>query len=124
MLATRRPSVRPEGRAQAPQRRRGREAQRSAWHSGAGGRSSASGRARIATYVASFFQDWWKLTLYAPQYPHGLRLTISLTGMGGDVHEIDMLNHYIGMGHLAEAAQFERHYAAWGVASSRCSCSR
>ena len=35
--------------------------------------------------------------------------------MGGDVHEIDMLNHYIGMGHLAEAAQFERHYAAWGV---------
>src|SRR5579883_1084121 len=71
--------------------------------------------AAIGTYVASLFQDWWRLTLYAPQYPHGLRLSISLTGMGGDVHEIDMLNHYIGMGHLAEAAAFERHYAAWGV---------
>jgi hypothetical protein len=70
----------------------------------------------VGAYVAAFFQDWWRLTLYAPQYPHGLRLTISLTGMGGDVHEIDMLNHYIGMGHLAEAAQFERHYAGWGVA--------
>lgn len=88
----------------------------SAWHYGRRWGVVALAAAAIGAYVASFFQDWWKLTLYAPQYPHGLRLTLSLTGMGGDVHEIDMLNHYIGMGHLAEAAQFERHYAAWGVA--------
>jgi len=86
------------------------------WHRGLRWGVVGLSLAAIGTYVAAFFQDWWKLTLYAPQYPHGLRLTISLTGMGGDVHEIDMLNHYIGMGHLAEAAQFERHYAAWGVA--------
>jgi hypothetical protein len=86
-----------------------------AWHWGQRWGVVGLAALAVATYVASFFQDWWKLTLYAPQYPHGLRLTISLTGMGGDVHEIDMLNHYIGMGHLAEAAQFERHYAAWGV---------
>src|SRR5271165_6673648 len=89
---------------------------RSRWHPGLRWAVVGLAVGAIGTYVASFFQDWWKLTLYAPQYPHGLRLTISLTGMGGDVHEIDMLNHYIGMGHLAEAAQFERHYAAWGVA--------
>lgn len=69
----------------------------------------------IGLYVASFFQAWWSFTLYAPQYPHGLRLVIGLTGMTGDVHEIDMLNHYIGMGHLADAAKHERELAGWGV---------
>ena len=69
----------------------------------------------IALYVASLFLPWWDLTLYAPQYPHGLHLTISLTGMGGDVREINMLNHYIGMGNLDEAAKHERELAGWGV---------
>jgi hypothetical protein len=55
--------------------------------------------------------------LYAPQYPKGLSLVISLTGMGGDVSEIDLLNHYIGMGHLASAAPVERHLAGYGVAA-------
>jgi hypothetical protein len=55
--------------------------------------------------------------LYAPQYPKGLSLVISLTGMGGDVNEIDLLNHYIGMKHLANAAIFERHSAGYGVAA-------
>jgi hypothetical protein len=90
-------------------------AQPRAWGYGRRWSVAALALAAVGVYVASFFQDWWRLTLYAPQYPHGLRLTISLTGMGGDVHEIDMLNHYIGMGHLAEAAQVERHYAGWGV---------
>ncbi len=91
---------------------------------GAGGTSWGYGRrwgvvalslAAIGTDVGSLFLDWWKLTLYAPQYPHGLRLTMSLRGMGGDVREIDMLNHYIGMGHLAHAASFEREHAVAGV---------
>ncbi len=69
----------------------------------------------IGLYILSFFQPWWSFTLYAPQYPHGLHLSISLTGMGGDVHEIDMLNHYIGMGHLADAAKHERELAGYGV---------
>lgn len=69
----------------------------------------------IGLYVASFFLPWWQLTLYAPQYPHGLHLTISLTGMGGDVREINMLNHYIGMSSLDEAAKHERELAGWGI---------
>ncbi len=87
----------------------------SAWHYGQRWGVVALAIGAIGAYVASFFEAWWNLVLYAPQYPHGLHLTISLTGLGGDVHEIDMLNHYIGMGHMAQAAQFERHHAAWGV---------
>jgi nitrous oxidase accessory protein len=70
----------------------------------------------VALFVLSFFQNWWSIWLYAPQYPKGLRVDIALTGMGGDVHEVDLLNHYIGMPHLENAAPMERHYAAWGVA--------
>ena len=33
----------------------------------------------------------------APQYPRGLRLYAYGTGLAGDVHEINILNHYIGM---------------------------
>lgn len=69
----------------------------------------------VALFAVSFFLPWWRFWLYAPQYPRGLGLVISLTGMSGDVHEIDLLNHYIGMKHLAEAAPLERQIAGWGV---------
>jgi len=68
-------------------------------------------------FAGSFFVPWWQFWLYAPQYPKGLQLVISLTGMGGDVSEIDLLNHYIGMKHLAGAAPMERHLAGYGVAA-------
>lgn len=72
--------------------------------------------AAVAAIVASFFYPWWHITLYAPQYPHGLRMSISLTGVTGDVSEIDELNHYIGMAKLETVATREREYAAYGVA--------
>ena len=37
--------------------------------------------------------------------------------MGGDVAEVDILNHYIGMKHLAGAAPTERQIAGYGVAA-------
>jgi len=73
--------------------------------------------ASVGLFVTSFFQKWWAFVLYAPQYPKGLHLEISLTGMGGDVHEIDLLNHYIGMKHLTDAAPTERKLAGYGVAA-------
>lgn len=85
------------------------------WHTGRRWLVVGLAICAIGLYVASFFQAWWNFTLYAPQYPHGLRLVIGLTGMTGDVHEIDMLNHYIGMAHLADAAKHERELAGWGV---------
>ncbi len=65
--------------------------------------------------VASFFQPYWKMKLEAPQYPNGLYVTAYLSGLKGDVHEIDGLNHYIGMRPLNDAAQFERANSAMMV---------
>lgn len=69
----------------------------------------------LGLWVAAYFQPWWQFYLFAPQYPNGLVLDISLTGLGGDYKEINMLNHYIGMKGLDEAAQLERQLAVWGV---------
>ncbi len=68
-----------------------------------------------ALLLISLFTPYWQLTLNAPQYPNGLTIEASLTGVSGDVGEIDGLNHYIGMRPLAEAATFERSIAIAGV---------
>lgn len=49
----------------------------------------------------------WKLTMFAPQYPEGLRLDIYTQRLEGgnrgqDLKEINLLNHYIGMRDLAD----------------------
>jgi len=58
--------------------------------------------------LASMLFPYWKMTLLAPQYPGGLHVQVYVNRMTGDVHEIDGLNHYIGMRPLAEAAALER----------------
>jgi copper chaperone NosL len=57
--------------------------------------------------VAIYLFPLWTLTMFAPQYPDGLRLEIysyKLEGgnQGQDVKEINLLNHYIGMKDLVE----------------------
>jgi hypothetical protein len=57
--------------------------------------------------AAIYFSPLWNLTMFAPQYPEGLRLDIysyKLAGGNGgqDVKEINVLNHYIGMRDLVE----------------------
>ena len=52
--------------------------------------------------IAVYIFPLWNLTMFAPQYPEGLRLDIysyKLVGgnNGQDVKEINILNHYIGM---------------------------
>lgn len=59
-----------------------------------------------ALIVVSLSLPLWRLTMFAPQYPQGLRLDIynhTLVGgnHGQDVKEINVLNHYIGMHDLA-----------------------
>lgn len=39
----------------------------------------------------------WEARLTAPQYPQGLSLTASATGVTGDIEEVNDLNHYVGM---------------------------
>lgn len=72
--------------------------------------------AAIGLQAASLFQPWWWIKLYAPQYPKGLKIIISLTGVSGDAKEVDILNHYIGMASLTKAAPTERALAGWGIA--------
>ncbi len=57
--------------------------------------------------VLVYFFPLWTLTMFAPQYPDGLRMDIYSSHLGGgnggqDIHEINVLNHYIGMHEIAE----------------------
>jgi nitrous oxidase accessory protein len=58
--------------------------------------ASAAGLA-LLLLAAGALLPLWSMTLYAPQYVHGLRLTIEGRGVRGDVDELNALNHYIGM---------------------------
>ncbi len=39
----------------------------------------------------------WRIEIWAPQYPEGLSLQIKTDGMSGNIDQINILNHYIGM---------------------------
>ena len=56
----------------------------------------------------------WSLTMRAPQYPQGLRLFAYGTRMSGDVSELSILNHYIGMPPL-EAPALETALFPYGI---------
>jgi hypothetical protein len=58
--------------------------------------------------VVSIFTPYWSMTMYAPQYPKGLRVDVYVNQLNGDVREIDALNHYLGMPPLDEGGQLER----------------
>jgi hypothetical protein len=60
--------------------------------------------------LGAYLFPLWNMTMYAPQYPDGLRMDIysyKLEGgnKGQDVKEINVLNHYIGMRDI-EVADF------------------
>jgi copper chaperone NosL len=72
--------------------------------------------AAAALLLVSLALPYWTLRLYAPQYPQGLAVDVYLTHAGGDVEEVDNLNHYIGMARLTSAAPVERWISVYGVA--------
>jgi hypothetical protein len=56
----------------------------------------------VVPLLASFTLPLWRIEMFAPQYPKGLRLdvyayTIEGGNEGNDLNEINTLNHYIGM---------------------------
>ncbi len=72
----------------------------------------------VICLAVSILFPYWHMTLLAPQYPDGLSIRVFVDSMIGDedptldeVHEIDGLNHYIGMRPMSEAAGFERSIA-------------
>ncbi len=64
-----------------------------------------------ALLAGSSLLPYWRIVLYAPQYPGGLQALVYLTHVAGDAQEITTLNHYIGMKPLEEAAPVERAVA-------------
>ncbi len=60
-------------------------------------------RSRILILVASlllglsFLFPLWQIEIWAPQYPEGLFMQIWTSKIAGDVRNINILNHYIGM---------------------------
>lgn len=62
---------------------------------GIGAMTAAAGAALLV--LLSTRLPLWTLEMEAPQYPKGLVLKTYGTGMTGDIRELDILNHYIGM---------------------------
>lgn len=56
-----------------------------------------AGVAAAALVLAATQLPLWTMTMRAPQYPKGLRLYAYGTTMSGDLRELNILNHYIGM---------------------------
>lgn len=50
---------------------------------------------------AAGFLPLWGMTLVSVQYPEGLRMVIYPTRIVGDITEINLLNHYIGMAEIS-----------------------
>lgn len=59
----------------------------------------------------------WSMTMRAPQYPKGLRIEAYGTGMTGDLKELNILNHYIGMPPLDPAPARETKLFPIGIAA-------
>lgn len=51
--------------------------------------------------LPSIFLPTWTMRMRAPQYPDGLELQIYPTTVEGDLTEVNLLNHYIGMQEIA-----------------------
>jgi nitrous oxidase accessory protein len=73
--------------------------------------------AAAAALLISPRYPYWDLRLAAPQYPKGLSLSIYPHRVGGDVGEIDGLNHYIGMRRIDDAAALERRLGIPAIAA-------
>ena len=63
-----------------------------------------AGAAGVAM-LAAIFLPLWQMTMISNQYPEGLRMWIYSYKLGGDLQEINTLNHYIGM-HPLDAEHF------------------
>lgn len=70
----------------------------------------------VLAYV-SYDMMLWRMTLYAPMYPKGLVMEAFGTKILGDLSEINLLNHYVGMHPITEDAIDLMWLYPYGVAS-------
>lgn len=81
----------------------------------------AAGLMASALVALSATLPLWSMTMTAPQYPRGLRLYAYGSSLSGDVHEINILNHYIGMPPI-EAPALETALFPYGMAALALIC--
>ena len=81
----------------------------------------ATGLGAAALIALSTQLPLWSMKMEAPQYRHGLYLHAYGTGMTGDVRELSILNHYIGMPPI-EAPEFETSMFPMGIAALLVLC--
>jgi nitrous oxidase accessory protein len=74
-----------------------------------------------ALVAGSYVLPLWRMEMEAPQYPKGLRLYAYGTALAGDVHEINILNHYIGMPPV-EAPALEAAMFPFGIGALMLVC--
>ena len=64
----------------------------------------------------------WSMTMRAPQYPKGLRIEAYGNGVVGDLKELNILNHYIGMKPLDPKPELETKMFPIGIAALVALC--
>jgi hypothetical protein len=65
--------------------------------------------------TVSILLPYWSLRMSAPQYPQGLKVSVYVNHLDGDVREVDALNHYLGMPPLDEGGRLERSISVLAV---------
>lgn len=83
---------------------------------------AALGSAAGLLLLVSLALPYWQARLFAPQYRDGLRATMYAFKVGGDVKEIDGLNHYVGVSKLGDLAKIERVLAIPAVLTLAVFC--
>lgn len=74
-----------------------------------------------ALMVATYWLPLWTMRLEAPQYPNGLFMRAYGHRVAGDLYEINIINHYVGMAEIAEVPAPEMAlfpYAVFGLAAA------
>jgi nitrous oxidase accessory protein len=69
----------------------------------------------IGLLALAYFLPLWKMTLDAPQYPESLRLRAYGNRIEGDLREINIINHYIGMEPIATVPAPEMGLFAFAI---------
>lgn len=57
--------------------------------------------ASLVLLASTLILPLWDISIFAPQYPEGLGLQIWLSRIDGDLNNINILNHYVGMKHIS-----------------------
>jgi len=67
--------------------------------------------------MVSMMLPYWSMSLKAPQYPKGLKVSVYVNHIEGDIREIDSLNHYLGMPPLNEGGKVERSLSVIAISA-------